>query len=66
MARASIGTKDGTVYTGEWGTFRHNCERVGDVELSEDWRHCPWCGMGLTRRKAAIVRLDLNRVEVRE
>ena len=32
----------------------HDCAVVGEVEVSDDWRFCPWCGKGLVRaiRKA--------------
>ena len=37
-------------------TYRHDCPNVGDVELSDDWRFCPWCACGLTRAKARAER----------
>ena len=36
----------------------HDCDQVGDVTISEDWRFCPWCGRGLTmaiRRASGIL-----------
>ena len=42
----------------------HDCEQVGEVQLSQDWRFCPWCGRGLTmaiRRSSGI--LERERIE---
>ena len=29
--------------------LNHECPVVGIVEVSHDWRFCPWCGCGLVR-----------------
>jgi len=34
-------------------SLTHDCPVVGDVEMSSDWRLCPWCGAGLVRAIAA-------------
>lgn len=27
-----------------WPTVRHDCRRVGDIEATEDWNFCAYCG----------------------
>jgi len=39
---------------GTYTSLRHDCSTVGNVEMSEDWLFCPWCGVGMTRKRTRL------------
>ena len=60
----SITVKDRSVWLNRDGTFMHRCPYLGyNVEVLPDWKLCPWCGMGLTRKIRAIVMLESDKIE---
>ena len=60
----AIAVKDRTVWLNSSGMFMHKCGVLGhNVEVLADWKLCPWCGMGLTRKIMAISILDSEKIE---